>query len=205
VTTAVVPAGVGATHERERDEAHDRYVDAARELAAESGGAAFTVQQVIAAASGSRKAFYRRFDGKDDLLCELFDADCAIGADFLAVLMDEHEDTPDRMHAWVAGFFTLMAAGETAYVATLVREYRRLAEQRPRQLDAAIEPFLLLLDTEIIAAGADTRAARFASAATFQLVLAALHDIVLGRIVDVDAAVNDVWAFCRGGIEGVAR
>ena len=209
MSTTVAPTGVGAhdhhQHDiglRERDEAHHRYVDAARRLAAQSGAASFTVRQVIDDAAGSRKAFYRRFDGKDDLLCELFTEDCAVGADVLAELMSRSDTADARMREWVAGFFTLMAAGESAYVATLVREYRRLSEERPRQLETAIEPFLTLLITEITADGGDPRAARFAAVATFQLVLAGLHEVVLGRIDDVDATVDSLWRFCRSGIRG---
>src|SRR6478736_5949610 len=61
----------------------DRFVQAARDLAGETGSAAFTVAQVTQRAGLSLKAFYRCFSGKDDLLLALLAADSRIGAELL--------------------------------------------------------------------------------------------------------------------------
>jgi AcrR family transcriptional regulator len=177
-----------------------RYVDAARELAAHSGAASFTVQQVVRAAGGSLKDFYRHVSGKDDLLCALFAEDCTAGAEVLAAMVDRHDDPEARVGAWVTGLFTLMSAGESRYVQVLVREHRRLAETRPAQLDAAVDPLLAVLRTELAAHG-DPRPSATASH-VFDLALVTIHDLVLGRRPDTTAAVDDLWRFCWGGIAG---
>src|SRR5262245_10925090 len=67
------------------------FVQAARELAVETGSSAFTVQQVVARSGQSLKSFYRYFDGKDALLLALMEEDCSVGAIFLAEMIGGHE------------------------------------------------------------------------------------------------------------------
>ena len=64
---------------QELDARPDRLVQAARELANDTGSAAFTVAQVTAQAELSLKSFYRCFRGKDELLLALIEADSRLG------------------------------------------------------------------------------------------------------------------------------
>lgn len=161
----------------------ERLVDAARELAAETGSASFTVQQVVGRAGLSLKSFYRYFGGKDDLLLALIEQDCALGALFLAEMIDRHRSPVDRIEAWVTGLFRLMAAGAESYVAVLGREHHRLSEARPDELDAAVAPFVDLLVAELAAArtaGVVHRDdPRREAELVFDLVLARIHRLVL--------------------------
>jgi AcrR family transcriptional regulator len=180
-----------------------RYVAAARDLAERSGTAAFTVQQVVAAAGGSLKGFYRGFAGKDDLLCAVLAEDCTDGAAILSTMVREHRGTEARVRGWVEGLFTLMTMGEEGYVAVLVREHHRLSETRPTDLDAAIEPLVAILVDELEAGGdVDPRAT---ATWMFRLVLSAIHDVVTGVGDDRDALVARLWRFCWGGLDGVLR
>lgn len=199
----VVLRGEGLTDAAIEPDHATRCVDAARALAAETGSATFTVQQVVAEAGGSLKSFYRDFGGKDDLLCALFAEDCAAGADVLAGMVARHRSPRRRLRAWVVGLFTLMSAGESGYVAVLVREHRRLAETRPDELDAAVAPLVDLLRAELAAAG-DTDPAGTARH-VFGLTLLTIGDVELGRVDDLDAAVDSLWRFCWGGISGGGR
>src|SRR4029077_5340458 len=88
------------------------FVQAARELTAETASSTFTVQQVVERAGQSLKSFYRLFAGKDDLLLALIEEDCAVGALFLTELVDRHELPHEQVRAWIEGIFELMAAGE---------------------------------------------------------------------------------------------
>src|SRR5690349_16193881 len=57
----------------------ERLLDAARELANETGSAGFTVAQVAGRAGVSLKGFYRSFASKDDLLVALLEEDSRLG------------------------------------------------------------------------------------------------------------------------------
>ena len=125
------------------------FVQAARELTAETASSTFTVQQVVERAGQSLKSFYRLFAGKDDLLLALIEEDCAVGALFLTELVGRHELPHEQVRAWIEGILELMAAGEPTYVAVLVREHRRLSEARPGQIEAAVQPLLDSLQAAI--------------------------------------------------------
>lgn len=186
-----------------------RFVAAARSLATESASAAFTVQQVVERSGQSLKSFYRLFDGKDDLLLALLEEDCAVGALFLAEMVEAHDDPRERVRAWVTGLFELMAAGDEGYVGVLVREYGRLSEERPDQMEQAVAPFLdLLVDLlEQAQDGGVARAQDTRRDATlvFTLVLRCIHELALGRDPRSPAEVAEhVWSFCWYGMSAPA-
>jgi hypothetical protein len=92
--------------------------------------------------------------------------------------------------AWIRALFDLQAAGESGYVAALVREHRRLAERRPEAMDSALAPLLAPL---VEAVGPDR--ARL----VMHLTLAVVHDVVLGN-ADPATAVDQLCQFCRSGV-----
>jgi AcrR family transcriptional regulator len=183
-------------------EAAARAVKAARRLASETGSPAFTVQQVVDTAGISLKSFYRHFAGKDDLLLAVFEEDNRRGAEALRVLVEEHEDPLERLRACVVGLFGFIAAGDRQYMAVMIREHLRLAEQRSDELRHVLAPFFALLRRELdaaIAAGAVRRddAARDA-AIVFNLVLAHIHAVLLGHLAEDPAELGEyLWEFCR--------
>ncbi|WP_334141572.1 TetR/AcrR family transcriptional regulator [Rhabdothermincola sp.] len=190
-----------------------RFVAAARSLATESASAAFTVQQVVERSGQSLKSFYRLFDGKDDLLLALLEEDCAVGALFLAEMVEAHDDPVERVRAWVTGLFELMAAGDEGYVGVLVREYGRLSEERPDQMEQAVAPFLDLL-VDLLERAQDSGAARAQdtrrdATLVFTLVLRCIHELALGRDPRPPSEVAEhVWSFCWHGMsepDGTAR
>ncbi|HSO96318.1 MAG TPA: TetR/AcrR family transcriptional regulator [Acidimicrobiia bacterium] len=186
----------------------ERLVDAARDLANETGSAAFTVAQVAARAGVSLKVFYRCFAGKDDLLVALLEEDSRLGASILRDRVDQQgdRDGPGRIQAYVTGVFELLTLpGALGYAGLLVREERRLAESRPEDLQRALAPMIDLLTTEIEAAAASgaassadpTRDAR----AVFALLLDGIHEVARGGAQPLEVAAF-LWRFCWGGLHG---
>jgi len=182
------------------------FVAAARELATETGSAAFTVQQVVARSGGSLKSFYRHFAGKDDLLAALLEEDIAVGALFLAEMIDTRGDPAERLEMWVCGLFDLLAAGDEGYVAVLVGEYQRLGQTRQAALERAVAPFVELLAAELRAA-VDAGAAHSPdperdARLVFDLMMAAIFAVVGGRDPRPPAEVaRHVWAFTSRGLQ----
>jgi AcrR family transcriptional regulator len=184
----------------------DRLVGAARDLANESGNAAFTVAQVADAAGCSLKGFYGCFASKDELLLALLEDDSRLGAALLSQQIEAAPSPRARLHAYVVGVFGMLAhPGAIGYAGVLVREHRRLSEEHPDELDAALASLVDLLVAEIRradAAGAITATDPVRDAhATFTLVLSGVHDVTLGRAEPLDVAAH-TWRFVWRGLGG---
>jgi len=184
----------------------DRLIAAARDLANETGHAGFTVSQVAARAGVSLKVFYRYFASKDDLLVALLEEDSRLGAAILRERVDAHTDRDARLRAYVMGVFELLTLpGALGYAGVLIREHRRLSENRPDELGAALAPITDVFADELAAGAAEgvvgsddpRRDARL----TFTLVLDGIHDVVVGRAEPLDEAAY-LWRFVRSGVRG---
>jgi AcrR family transcriptional regulator len=185
-----------------------RLVDAARELATETGSAAFTVAQATARARASLKGFYACFTGKDDLLLALLAEDSRIGATLVAEHVTAHTDPVDRLRAYVLGLFELVAhPGALGYAGVLVREHRRLGAERPDHLRAALAPLVDLLAGELAAAGAagvaTTLDPQRDAETVFGLLLAGVHEVTFGRRDPSDEAAH-VWRLAWSGLGATA-
>jgi AcrR family transcriptional regulator len=186
----------------------ERLVDAARDLANETGNAAFTVAQVAARAEVSLKAFYRCFAGKDDLLVALLEEDSRLGASILSEMVDAHRDSPARLRAYVTGVFELVTLpGALGYAGLLVREHRRLSDSRPEDLRRALAPMIDVLAAEIevaVSTGAvESLDPQRHARAVFALVLDGIHDVARGEAESLDVA-GFLWRFCWGGLRGAS-
>jgi AcrR family transcriptional regulator len=184
----------------------ERLVEAARDLANETGSAAFTVAQVAARAGVSLKAFYRCFAGKDDLLVALLEEDSRLGAAILSEMVDAHRDGPARLHAYVTGVFELLILpGALGYAGLLVREHRRLSDSRPEDLRRALAPMIDVLAAEIEHAAStgavESLDPQREARAVFALVLDGIHDVARGEAEPLDEAAF-VWQFCWAGLRG---
>ncbi len=181
---------------------------AARDLAGETGSAAFTVAQVAGRAGVSLKVFYRYFAGKDDLLVALLEEDSRIGAQLLQERVDAHADPIERLRAAVTGLLELITLeGALGYAGVLIREHRRLSESRPEELAQALAPIVDVLALAIagtVDAGvSDARAPRRAARTLFALVLDTIHEVVLGRADALEEA-TFLWQICWSGVRGDA-
>lgn len=172
-----------------------RFVAAARDLANESGSANFTVAQVAGRAGLSLKSFYRCFRSKDDLLVALLAAESQIGAAFLRELITGRTDP---LRAFVDELFAMALLPESAgYAGVLVREHRRLVEHRPDEIRAALAPL-----TDVIAAHLDSADPSRDARTVFGVLLGGFHDVVLGRVDDVDEYAAYLYGFCAHGWTG---
>jgi AcrR family transcriptional regulator len=183
----------------------ERLVAAARELANETGTAAFTVNQVTERAGLSLKSFYRCFPGKDELLIALLEEDSRLGASMLAEAIEIRRDPVERLRAYVDGLFDFLTlAGALGYAGVLVREHRRLAEGHPVELRAALAPLVDMLSAELAAAGLSEDISRNPSRAAetvFGVLLSGISDVTLGRAEPRDEAAY-LWRFCWAGLQG---
>src|SRR3954451_11988369 len=160
--------------EAEIDARPDRFVAAARDLANETGSAAFTVAQVTGRAGLSLKSFYACFPGKDDLLLALLAADSRIGAQFLADRIGNRRGD-DGVRAFVFELFdAITLPGALGYASVLVREHRRLVEHHDAELRDALAPLIALLARNLRSVDPD-RAAR----TMFGVLLDGIHDVVV--------------------------
>jgi AcrR family transcriptional regulator len=172
-----------------------RFVDAARELANETGSAAFTVAQVTAAAGLSLKSFYACFRGKDDLLVALLATESRIGAEILEQRLAEHGDT-DPVHVFVTELFEMvLLPGADGYAGVLVREHRRLVEHDADAQRLALSPLVDLLAHAIGTAGAKRDAETM-----FAVLLDGIHDVVVGRTDDPRELAEYLYRFCTLGL-----
>ncbi|MHB8680658.1 MAG: TetR/AcrR family transcriptional regulator [Acidimicrobiales bacterium] len=192
------------TGDRGQDTA-ERLVEAARALMWEALGPGFTVTQVVAAAGSSLKSFYRCFESKDELLVALFEDDARRGADALAAMVHRKEP-PDRLRTAVVGLFRFITLdGRLPYAAALVSEHLRLAQSRPDELKAVMQPFVDVFERELrdaaargeIRGGDAGRDAR----TLFHLVTSHLHALIYHQIDDPPAKVaDDLWTFCAAAL-----
>ncbi|HEY1633636.1 MAG TPA: TetR/AcrR family transcriptional regulator [Acidimicrobiales bacterium] len=183
----------------------ERLVTAARELADETGTAAFTVTQVTERAGLSLKSFYRCFPGKDELLIALLEEDTRLGASMLAEAIAPRSQPVERLRAYVDGLFEFLTLpGALGYAGLLVREHRRLAEGHPAELRAALAPLIDMLAAELAAVGPSERVGRDPSRAAetiFGVLLSGINDVTLGRAEPREVAVY-LWQFCWAGVRG---
>lgn len=177
-----------------------RLVAAARDLADEHHSAAFTVHEVAARAGSSLKGFYRCFAGKDDLLVALLAEDSATGASILAERVGARATHGDRLHTCVTGLFDLCTLpGAEGYSRVLVSEHRRLSQERPDDLAAALAPIVAVITTTIAEATAAGAAASDDPArdaeTVFSLVLDGIHAVSFDRADAAERAAH-LWQFC---------
>lgn len=183
-----------------------QFVDAARQLATETGDASFTVQQVVQRSGLSLKSFYRYFAGRDALLLALIEEDSRIGAQALAEFVDRPADPVERLREYVRGLLGFLALGESGYVATLMREQRRLEQVDPEAMAGALAPFTDLLAHLLAGAGAvgAVRSGDWGRDASmvFDLVLHQIHSLGAGPTrAQTDEAAEYLWSFCWSGLE----
>jgi AcrR family transcriptional regulator len=179
----------------ELDARPDRLVQAARDLANDTGSAAFTVAQVTTRAELSLKSFYRCFHGKDDLLLALLAADSEIGAQVLAGRIGGRTGD-DAVRAYVIELFDMLSLpGALGYAGVLVREYSRLMEEHDAQLRAALAPLI-----ELLADNLGTSNQQRDAETMFAVLVRGIHDIVLGRVDDTAELARYLHRFCTQGV-----
>lgn len=175
-------------------------VAAARDLANETGSAAFTVAQLTGRAGLSLKAFYACFQSKDDLLLALLAEDSRLGADALVDRVGDRTGD-DALRTYVSELFDMVAIpGAIGYAGVLVREYRRLTEVHDDELRDALAPLV-----DLLASYLDSDDPKRDARTMFAMLLDGIHDVVVGRATDAQELARYLTTFCLSGIGGGPR
>jgi AcrR family transcriptional regulator len=186
-----------------------RFLAAASQLMIETGGLAFTVQEVVDRSQMSLGSFYRAFEGKDELLLALFEKSVAHGAAMQQSLIADIADPVEQIQACLTFLATpraLAGEGDTPGIRAIIMLQFTLASTRPADLAHALEPQLLVFVDAVergITSGqirADIPGRRLAEI-LLSLALDAAQNSILraGVLADADAP-DDLWAFCIEGL-----
>jgi AcrR family transcriptional regulator len=203
---------------REQSVARSRQiVDAAFDLLDEAGLEGLTIRAVLTRTGLSRRAFYERFAGKDDLVLAVFEQSIWLASRIFGEQIDAVADPIERLELLVTGLVLGRRAGQDAEhtqydlrSAALSREHLRLAESRPADLQSALEPLIALIakqlsdgmDAGLVRPGAPEQLA----ALVYNLVSTTMHTEHLsrgpaqpehGRRARIAA---EIWEFCRRAI-----
>jgi AcrR family transcriptional regulator len=176
------------------------FVRAAMELLDETGGLAFTVQDVVDRSKLSLRSFYQTFASKDDLLLALFEECVANAAEWQRGLMAKHDDPIEQIRVFLTSLWSGMLSPEV--VRALALYDLTLSATRPGDLARALEPQVEVL-LEAVERGIEAGVVRgdIGSRRLAEILLrtgnAAVHTTILET---GDDSPDDVWAFCLGGI-----
>lgn len=195
-----------------------RIIDASYDILAEEGLEGLTIRAVLTRTGLSRRAFYERFAGKDDLVLAVFEHTISAAALHYRESTRAVADPLERLRLVVQSIGMARGGlndedvriGSHLRSAALSREHLRLAEARPDDLQAALKPLFSLLE-HMLADGMATgqvRRARPERLATlvYNLVSTTVHAQLLAEeSAGPDQALReelaaDIWDFCRRAI-----
>ena len=201
-----------------------RLIAAAHELLDEAGLEGLTIRAVLARTGLARRAFYERFQGKDDLVLAVFDTTLRSAAREFEAMTAQGAGPAQALEGIVSGIVVGQAqfgraqfskagmplGGAHLRSAALSREHLRLAQQRPAELKAALQPLLDLMAGHIaegIAAGVFRQAdPQLQARLIYNLVSTTVHTLLLeeeGRAPDRaerEALAEAIWSFCLRAI-----
>jgi len=194
-----------------------RIVEAAYALLDEEGLEGLTIRAVLEKTGLSRRAFYERFAGKDDLLLAVFEQTIRLAASHYRRQVASLADPMARLKLIVVcivlGQSTLEDAGRhhsNRRGAAMSREHLRLAESRPDDLQAALHPLITLIAEQLssgmhmglVRNGTPQRLAAF----VYNLVSTTVHTELLAQEgsrpdrARQSQLAADIWEFCRRAI-----
>lgn len=206
----MIEAGRDQILERSR-----KIVEAAYELLESEGLEALTIRAVLTKTGLARRAFYERFAGKDDLMLAVFEQAIRMAARQCAEQIASVADPVARLRIIVMTI--VLGSGVAEGVepsnrrgAAMSREHLRLAESRPTDLQAAIDPLIDLLTVQL-AAGMSAGLVRQAdpqrlATLVYNLVSTTVHTELLAHETAMPdperrtKLADDLWAFCSRAI-----
>lgn len=180
------------------------FVRASMELLDETGGLAFTVQDVVDRSKLSLRSFYQTFASKDDLLLALFEECVASAADWQRGRMAKHDDPIEQIEVFLTSLWTGKLSPPVVRALALFN--LTLSATRPSDLAHALQPQLEVL-LEAVEKGIESGQVRddIGSHRLAEILLhtgnAAVHTTILRTGTESPV---DVWKFCLGGIRASA-
>lgn len=227
-TDQATPPGLPHPHAHWEDRAADRVLSSSRDqllersrhivevayqLVSEAGLEALTVRALLDRTGLSRRAFYERFASKDDLVLAVFEEAIQRAAQQFRHEVARYPVALDRLQLIIKGmvYGRELTDGRrmprTRWAAAIIREHLRLAQNRPEDLQAALQPLVALL-AEQIAAGSEAGIIRQGdplrlATLAYNLVATTVHtELLQGDWAQREPAyqkqlADDVWEFCR--------
>jgi AcrR family transcriptional regulator len=196
----VTATRAAAAVERALDERHraageevERILAAAVRVMDRCAPEAPTVTDITVEAGVSRKAFYRYFAGKDDLLLAVLERGVAIIVSYLEHQMAKESDPADQIARWIEGALAQVADPH------LISMSRAVASQLPEGsggADAIMDPMRDLLTAPVTALGGGGHEVD----AVFTLTAATMRRYVGSA---VRPTVDDIAALVRFCLRGV--
>lgn len=202
---------------QDREDRTSAIVAAAYRLLEEGGLDELTIRAVLKTTGLARRAFYERFAGKDDLVLAVFAEAMRYAAQMYGEMIAPIPQPLDRLRAIIvaigrgAGSPDEPAAAQgSRMAAALSREHMRLAEARPDELQAALEPLVALIARQLadgmkagqIRTGDPARLAQF----IYNLVATTLHTEFISAEAGVEVSgrrerlADELWEFCRRAV-----
>lgn len=208
---------IAAKHAAPADVRGDVLVEAAYQLLDEVGLEGLTIRAVLSRTGLARRAFYDRFDSKDDLVLEVFARTLQAAATLFSAETASIASAMDRLRLIVWGIVMGRAghapdgSWETSRRSVaLSREHLRLAETHPAELRRTIAPLVDLMAGEIRRgmARAEVRQgdAQAMAMLVYNLVSTTVHSELLAEEADRqnrarrEALADEIWEFTRRAI-----
>lgn len=164
----------------------------------------------------SRRAFYERFSGKDDLVVAVFERTIRLAAAHYRQQVAPAPDPLSRLKLIVTSvvFGSALDAPPAEQTnrrgAALSREHLRLAESRPGDLQAALRPLIDLIAEQLADGMRAGQVREYApqrlAALVYNLVSTTVHtELLAEETARPDRArraelADDIWEFCRRAI-----
>jgi AcrR family transcriptional regulator len=182
-----------------------RLVQAAGELIAEGGFEGLTLRALLERTRLSRRAFYERFDGMDDLILAVFEQNMREGAATFRAELAGIDEPLERLR-FIIETMVLRARSDAAVrlMVAMSREHLRLAEARTDDLERALEPLTAVI-AEQLTLGMERGVVRRADALQLAklvhgLVATTIHASLLSRASGAETRPEEsaaaLWEFC---------
>ncbi|AVV46011.1 TetR family transcriptional regulator [Streptomyces sp. P3] len=184
-----------------------RFLDAAQELIADKGTTDFTVQEVVERSRQSLRSFYQHFDGKHELLLALFEDALSKSAAAVREQVAAGQEPLERLKIAVEWLYDASTPREGRQSPLFTDFAVQLLVTHPDQVASAHVPlvdFFTEMVEEAVEAG---QAVAPKPRRTASLIMQTAMFTAQAPSARVGAhpspiTVEEVWAFCLGGISG---
>lgn len=208
------PAQLAEFDDGERDRTR-LLIEAAHDLLDEGGLEGLTIRAVLSRTGLARRAFYERFQSKDDLVLAVFDASLRAAALQFRDISSRADNPVEALQVIVSGIVVgqlgqTRSSGAHLRSAALSREHLRLAQSRPAELQAALQPLLDLIAGHVaegIEQGLLLQADPSLQARLiYNLVSTTVHTVLLQEeggapdLAERETLGVAIWEFCRRAI-----
>lgn len=179
-----------------------RIVDAALAISAESDGAAFSIQDVVARADVAVQTFYRHFGSKDALLVAMLEEGLRASVSRIAEKAAEAPGPVEAVRTIVLDPILGFDEDRSPLSIAVVREHWKLMEAFPKEVEHCNSLYRDVLQGAIeraVDAGLAKSDSPLDDADLItQLLLTTYHRMRLGALADAPNVIADrTWSFCR--------